>query len=72
MTFQSTRAGSFNRIMRAFRAENSGAWLRFLLAGVGLAFAFAAAIFSTASRDAGNVPATIILASLALLIAVGV
>jgi uncharacterized protein (DUF58 family) len=72
MTFQPTRVGSFNRIMRAFRAENSGAWLRFLLAGVGLAFAFAAAIFSTASRDAGNVPATVILASLALLIAVGV
>ncbi len=37
-----------------------------------MAFAFAAAIFSTASRDAGNVPATVILASLALLIATGV
>ena len=72
MTLQPARVGSFNRIMRAFRAENSGAWLRFLLAGVGLALAFAAAIFSTASRDAGNVPATVILASLALLIAVGV
>src|SRR6202158_606577 len=72
MTLQSVRAGSLSRIMRAFRAENSGAWLRFLMAGVGLALAFAAAIFPTASRDAGNVPATVILASLALLIAVGV
>lgn len=72
MTLQSAPAGSLNRLLRAFRAENSGAWLRFLLAGVGLAFAFAAAIFSSASRDAGNVPATVILASLALLIAVGV
>src|SRR5450432_199166 len=72
MTFQPARAGSLNRLIRAFRAENSGAWLRFLIACVGLALAFAAAIFSTASRDAGNVPATVILASLALLIAVAV
>ena len=72
MTFQPAPSGSLGRIIRAFRSENSGAWLRFLLAGVGLALAFAAAIFSTASRDAGNVPATVILASLALLIATGV
>src|SRR5216683_48911 len=72
MTLQSAPVGSLNRLMRAFRAENSGAWLRFLLAAIGLALAFAAAIFSTASRDAGNVPATVILASLALLLAAGV
>ena len=54
------------------RAETSGAWLRFLIASVGLALAFAAAIFSTAARDAGNVPVTIILSSLALLIAAAV
>ena len=72
MTYQSAPVGSLNRILRAFRAENSGAWLRFLIAAIGLALAFGAAIFSTASRDAGNVPATIILASLALLIAVAV
>ena len=53
-------------------AENSGAWFRFFLAAVGLVLAFAAAIFSTASRDAGNVPATLILASLALVLAVAV
>ena len=50
----------------------SGAWLRFLAAAIGLALAFAAAIFSTASRDAGNVLATVILASLALLMATAV
>jgi len=48
---------------------SSGAWLRFLAAAFGLALAFAAAIFSTASRDSGNVLATVILASIALLLA---
>src|SRR5437870_5333209 len=56
-------------LAQAFRAENSGAWLRFLLAAIGLTLAFAAAIFSTASRDAGNVVATVVLASFALLMA---
>ncbi|HJT68910.1 MAG TPA: DUF58 domain-containing protein [Terriglobales bacterium] len=56
----------------SFRSENSGAWLRFLVAAVGLTLAFAAAIFSTAARDAGNVIGTVILATLALLLAVGV
>jgi len=56
-------------LFRAFQAENSGAWLRFLLAAVGLTIAFGAAIFSTAARDAGNVVATVLLASVALLVA---
>src|SRR5258708_20917515 len=72
MTLQSAPIGSLHRLMRAFHAENSGAWLRFLLAAIGLALAFAAAIFSTASRDAGNVLATVVLASLALLMAAAV
>src|SRR5229473_4985318 len=72
MTLKSARVGSLGRLVRAFSSENSGSWLRFLLAAIGLALAFAAAIFSTASRDAGNVPATVILASLALLLAAGV
>jgi uncharacterized protein (DUF58 family) len=62
----------FGRVVEAFRSENSGAWLRFLLAGLGLALAFGAAIFSTAARDAGNVVGTVVLASLSLLIAAGV
>src|SRR5581483_1689186 len=67
-----SQSAALKRLGVAFRSETSGAWLRFLVAALGLALAFAAAIFSTASRDAGNVPATIILASLALLIATAV
>jgi len=44
-------------------------WAKFLVALVGLALAFAAALFSTVSRDAGNVWATVILASSSLLLA---
>ena len=64
--------GVLDRLPRFLRAESTGAWLHFLLAAIGLALAFAAAIFSTASRDAGNVLATIVLASLALLLATAV
>jgi uncharacterized protein (DUF58 family) len=60
------------RLIALWQAENSGAWLRFLVAAIGLALAFAAAIFSTAARDMGNVPATLVLSSLALLIAAAV
>lgn len=45
-------------------------WLRFLLAIVGLGLAFFAALFSTVARESGNLPATVISASLALFIAV--
>jgi len=45
-------------------------WLRFLVAILGLGLAFGAALFSTVSRESGNVWATVILASLALLLAV--
>jgi len=45
-------------------------WLRFLIAILGLGLAFGAALFSTVSRESGNVWATVILASLALLLAV--
>jgi uncharacterized protein (DUF58 family) len=44
-------------------------WVRFLLAIAGLALAFGAAMFSTVSREAGNLWATLIFASLALLLA---
>jgi len=44
-------------------------WLRFLLALVGLLMAFGAALLSTVSREAGNLWATLILASAALLLA---
>ncbi len=47
----------------------SQVWVRFLLAIVGLMLAFGAAIFSTVSREAGSVWGTVILASVALLLA---
>lgn len=45
-------------------------WVRFLLAIVGLILAFGAALFSTVSRESGNLWATLILASAALVLAV--
>ena len=45
------------------------AWIRFFIALGGLALAFAAAVFSTVTRQAGNLWSTAILASLALLLA---
>jgi uncharacterized protein (DUF58 family) len=45
------------------------AWIRFLLALVGLTAAFTAAVFSTVERIAGNLIATAVLASLSLLLA---
>nr|MBA3914519.1 hypothetical protein [Terriglobales bacterium] len=44
-------------------------WLRFLLAILGLILAFVAALFSTVSRETGNLWATLFLASTALLLA---
>ncbi len=44
-------------------------WVRFLLALVGLVLAFGAALFSTVSRESGNLWATLILASLSLILA---
>lgn len=45
------------------------AWLRFFLALAGLALAFAAAIFSSAASEAGNLIATAVFSSLALFLA---
>ena len=47
----------------------SQVWVRFLIAIVGLVLAFGAALFSTVSRESGNIWTTIILASAALLLA---
>ena len=44
-------------------------WIRFLVAIGGLGLAFAAALFSTVTRESGNVWATLILGSIALLLA---
>ncbi|MBZ5568513.1 MAG: DUF58 domain-containing protein [Acidobacteriia bacterium] len=55
-------------MFRSFHIEKE-AWLRFLVALAGLTLAFGAAIFSTVTRQAGNVIATAIFASAALLLA---
>ena len=47
-------------------------WRRFLVAVLGLGCSFAAALFSTVTRDAGNVLGTAILAGASLLVAVWV
>lgn len=72
MAFNPVASAGKGWLGRAFASEHWGAWLRFLLAVAGLGLAFLAAVFSSASRDAGNVPATVILASLALLLATAV
>ena len=58
------------RLLRLLHVNIPEVWVRFLLAIVGLILAFAAALFSTVSRESGNLWATLILASAALLLAV--
>jgi uncharacterized protein (DUF58 family) len=58
------------QLTRALHLEIPEVWVRFLLAIVGLGLAFGAALFSTVSRDSGNLWATLILASTALVLAV--
>jgi uncharacterized protein (DUF58 family) len=56
----------FRKLASGSEVETSSAWLRFFAAAAGLMVALAAAVFSTAAREAGNVWATFILASFAL------
>jgi len=58
-----------SRLRELLRLETVDIWFKFLLALLGLALAFGAAIFSTVSRESGNVWATLILASAALILA---
>jgi uncharacterized protein (DUF58 family) len=55
--------------MAWLQSATAEVWLKFLLALVGLGLAFGAALLSTASGEAGNLWASVILASLALLMA---
>src|SRR2546426_11201004 len=57
------------RLPRWLKLQIPEVWVRFLLAIAGLALAFGAAMFSTVSRESGNLWATLILASAALLLA---
>ena len=56
-------------LARFLRLHMSEVWVRFLLAIVGLILAFGAALFSTVSRESGDLWATFILASAALVLA---
>jgi len=56
-------------ILSALSGVERGAWIRFFIALVGLALAFAAALFSTVTRESGNLLATALLASVALILA---
>ena len=57
------------RVAQWMQSATAEVWVKFLLALVGLALAFATALFSTVLRDSGNLWGTIILASASLLIA---
>jgi uncharacterized protein (DUF58 family) len=58
------------RIGNVLNLQIPEVWVRFLIAMVGLVLAFAAALFSTVSREAGNLWSTLLLASVALVLAV--
>jgi uncharacterized protein (DUF58 family) len=51
------------------QSASAEVWAKFLLALFGLGLAFAAALFSTVSRDSGNLWATVVLASVSLVLA---
>ena len=58
------------RLAHLLQGEARQIWLKFLTAIIGLALAFAAALFSTVERESGNFWATLLLASVALLLSV--
>lgn len=62
-------ASPAGRVFEWLQSATAEVWVKFLLSLVGLGLAFGAALFSTISRDAGNVLATVILASTSLLLA---
>jgi uncharacterized protein (DUF58 family) len=58
-----------SRLAHWLQSATGEVWAKFLLALVGLGLAFTAALFSTVTRDAGNLWTTVILASISLLLA---
>jgi uncharacterized protein (DUF58 family) len=61
---------AIQKVSRFLHLDIPEVWVRFLLAIVGLVLAFGAALFSTVSRESGNLWATVLLASTALVLAV--
>jgi uncharacterized protein (DUF58 family) len=68
MKIGNSHRSMLNALKSFWAGLDSEAWLRFFMAVAGLALAFTAAVFSSAARDAGNMTATAIFASLALLL----
>jgi uncharacterized protein (DUF58 family) len=66
---QPSGISSLGRMRQILGYKLPPVWVRFLIALVGLILAFGAALFSTVSRESGNLWATVILASIALLLA---
>jgi uncharacterized protein (DUF58 family) len=64
------RLSAIQRFSRFLHLEIPEVWVRFLLAIVGLILAFGAALFSTVSRESGNFWATLVFASIALVLAI--
>ena len=58
------------RAVQWLQSASAEVWAKFLLALFGLGMAFAAALFSTVSRDSGHLWATVILASISLVLAI--
>ncbi len=70
-TINSVNPGSSARGGMAWlQSASAEVWIKFLLALVGLGLAFGAALFSTATGESGHLWASVILASVALLMAV--
>lgn len=65
-----TQKNEGNWLSRVFSGVTATMWLRFLLALGGLTVAFAAALFSSVTRETGSFWATLVLSSVALLLAV--
>src|SRR5580704_12326372 len=63
-------SSAIQRFSRFLHLDIPEVWVRFLMAIVGLTLAFGAALFSTVSRESGNLWATLVLASAALVLAV--
>ena len=57
------------RAVAWLQSSSGDVWVKFLLALIGLGLAFGAALLSTASGEAGNLWASVVLASVALLMA---
>lgn len=69
VSLSAANGSRFERFSRFLHIDIAEVWVRFLLAILGLILAFAAALFSTVSRESGNLWATLILASAALVLA---